>query len=193
MPLDLALSGTDVQSYLDALATANRQGFGFLIGFGLSWLVAAAVWSRFGDRLGAVAALLQSIIATPLSLGLTAVAAPAERPDDPIMNELSIYLAAGQILALPLVLVLLMRAQYSTGVAVLAVVTAVHFVPYTWLYRTPIYVVVAVAVAVAVAILMGREPDASRREAPPPRRAGAWICGVTGTVLLLGGVAAFLF
>lgn len=77
---------TDVGDYLSALATANRHGFGFLLAYSTTWLVAAALWWRVSPQVGAYAALFQGMVALPLGLGLTALFAAGERPGDPTMN-----------------------------------------------------------------------------------------------------------
>lgn len=173
----------DVQGYLDALAETNRHRFGFLLAYGSTWLVAALVWHRFGPRVGCYAALFQGMVGLPLGLLLTAVAAVGERPEHEALGSLSIYLAVGQLLALPLVIVLLARESYVHAVAALAVVLAVHFVPYAWLYGTPLYLGVGAVVAVGAAVVVARKDGDER---------GALVCALTGATLLLGGTLALL-
>lgn len=172
----------DVQEYLRELAQANRNGFGFLLAYGITWVTAAAVGWRFGARVGTYAALFQGMVGLPLGLLLTTVAADGTRPEDPTLNALSIYLSIGQLLVLPLVIVLVIRSRYTVAVATLAVTLAVHFVPYSWLYATPIYIVVATVIAVGTALLIARDS--------PPNRTGWQICALTGGALLLGGSVA---
>lgn len=175
----------DTRAYLEILAEVNRNGFGFLLAFGLTWLVAGVVWARWGDRAGAYAALFQGLVGTPLGLLLTAASATADRPDDPTMTALSIYLATGQLLVLPLAIVLVVRERYSHALSVLVTVMAVHLVPYSWLYRTPVYAAVAVAIAVLTATVVANSLRSSR--SPGPR-----LCLGSGVCLLLGGLAALV-
>ena len=42
----------DVQEYLRELAQVNRNGFGFLLAYGITWVTAAVVGWRFGERVG---------------------------------------------------------------------------------------------------------------------------------------------
>lgn len=173
----------DVQEYLRELAQVNRHGFGFLIAYGSTWFAAAALGWRFGARVGAYAALFQGLAGLPLGLLLTAVAADGSRPEDASLTSLSIYLSTGQLLMLPLVIVLVTLQRYTVAVAALAVTLAVHFVPYAWLYSTPIYIVMAAVVAVGTAVLVARE-------GPDRDGTGARICALTGAALVLGGLAA---
>lgn len=172
----------EVQEYLRELAQVNRNGFGFLLAYGFTWLTAAFVGWRFSERLGSYAALFQGMVGLPLGLLLTMAAADGPRPKDPTLNALSIYLSMGQLLVLPFVIVLVIRGRYTVAVATLAVTLAVHFVPYSWLYATPVYVVVAAVVAVGVAILTAKESQ--------PRKTVWQVCALTGATLLLGGVTA---
>lgn len=181
----------DVGDYLSTLATVNRRGFGFLLAYGATWLAAAALWSRFGPKVGAYAALFQGMVGLPLGLALTALGASGDAPRDPTMNALSIYLAMGQLLVLPPVIVLIRRGLYVLAAALQAVVVAVHFVPYSWLYGTPVYVGGGVVIAVAVTVVLAQQ-DRWSHEDPPGRTPGALVCLSVGVPMAVGGVAALL-
>lgn len=145
--------------------------------------MAAALGRRFGPRVGAYAALFQGIVGLPLGLALTALAARAARPEDATLGPLSLYLSMGQLLVLPLAIVLIVRARYAVTVALLAVTLAVHFVPYSWLYRTPIYLGVGAVIAVGTAALVVARTEARQ----------VWsVCAVTGSALIVGGAAALV-
>lgn len=190
---------TDVGDYLSTLATVNRHGFGFLLAYGTTWLVAALLWWRLGPRVGAFAALFQGMVALPLALGLTALGAVGQAPDDPTMNALAIYLSMGQLLVIPLAVVLIVRGSYLVPVALLAAVVAVHFVPYSWLYGTPLYAVLGAVIAVAVAVVVGlqdrwvTDDDGSGLvDEKSGRIPGALVCLSVGVPMALGGVIALL-
>src|SRR5690606_33010235 len=67
------------------------------------------------------------------------------------------------------------------------IVLAAHFVPYAWLYSTPLYAVVAGLMALAVAAVVLVQ---DRWDDDAPRLAGFWIALANGLLLLLGGVVA---
>ncbi|QFG68038.1 DUF7010 family protein [Ornithinimicrobium pratense] len=182
---------TDLGDYLSTLATVNRHGFGFLLAYGTTWLAAAALWWRLGPRVGAYAALFQGLVALPLGLTLTALFAAGERPDDPTMNALSIYLAMGQLLLLPLAVVLLVRQHFLLATAFQAVVVAVHFVPYSWLYGTPLFAVLGPVIAFAVTVVVAQQ-DRWAGETRTGRTPGALVCLSVGVSMALGGVIALL-
>lgn len=175
----------DVDTYLQALATVNHRGFGFLAAYGTTWLVSGVLWRVWGTKVGSYAALFQGMVALPLALGLTALSASGPRPHHPTLDQLAIYLSTGQLLMLPLAIVLVVRRQQLLAVAAIATTTAVHFVPYSWLYSTPVYLVMGALVAVLVVVVVGRSTE---RE----QDAGAQICAGTSGILLLGAVVAVL-
>lgn len=82
-------------------------------------------------------------------------------------------------MVLPLVAVTIMAHRWTQATALLAATTAVHFLPYSWLYQTPVYAVMAAVLAISVAALVRLE---ARRDAS----SGALICGTTGAVLWIG-------
>ena len=68
----------------------------------------------------------------------------------------------------------MMSRRYTMAVATLAATTAVHFLAYTWLYQTPIYLVMAIVIAIVTATLSRLEDRRQRSvessSAPSPAR-----------------------
>lgn len=176
-----------VAQYLEQLAQVNRHGFGFLLAYGTTWLVVALLWRWFGPRVGGFAMVFQGSVALPAALALTALAATGPAPEHPALESLSSYLLLGQMAAIPLVVVLLVRTRYLTAAVVFTIVLAAHFVPYAWLYSTLLYAVVAGLMALAVAAVVLVQ---DRWDDDAPRLAGFWIALANGLLLLLGGVVA---
>jgi len=97
-------------------------------------------------------------------------------------------LAVSQVFALPLVIVLVATRRWLASSLVMAVVTTVHFVPYSWLYRTPLYYVLAGALAVAIPVTLRvttRREGASDRDVWP-------VFGIVGLCLLGAALTAFV-
>ena len=87
-PVDWAeRRSTDAQDYVLELARVNRNGAGFLLAYGITWLVAAELARWFGERVSTIAALLQGMVGSPIGLSLTRVVAEGSRPDDPTLND----------------------------------------------------------------------------------------------------------
>src|SRR5690606_17006797 len=113
------------------------------------------------------ATMFQGMVALPLSLALTAVTPGPPRPELPGMDAASALLASGQMLALPVVAVLVARGHPTWVPMIMSTVLAIHFAPYSWLYGTPLYLaagaVVAIAVAVHTAKGLRRGPEGSEQ------------------------------
>lgn len=176
-----------VEQYVAQLAEVNRNGFGFLLAYGMTWTVVALVWRRFGPRVGSFAMVFQGMVATPVALGLTALAAPGPAPENAALESLTFYLLFSQMVMIPVVIVLLVRDRYLTAAVVFSIVLAAHFVPYSWLYGTFLYVVLAVLIAAAVTVVVAVE---SRWGEESERLAGFWITLANGVILLAGGAVA---
>jgi hypothetical protein len=155
-----------VAEYRQALGEATGHGWGFLSAYGLTWLICALAWHRRGAKVGAYCTVLQGTVALPLALALTAVGSGAPRPSMPGMDSLSMLLSAGQLLGLPIVLHLVATGRFTLVPLSMTILLVVHFAPYSWLYATPLYLVmggvlsVAAVIATATATRGGSDPDA---------------------------------
>src|SRR5699024_5572019 len=144
-----------ISEYTHALGEATRHGWGFLAAYGATWLVCAAFWRWTAPRVAASATRFQGMVALQVALGLAALSARADRPELEGMNTLSVLLSAGQLLALPLVIFLVASRRYTLVPLAMAIVLVVHFAPYSWLYATPLYLIMGAAVAIGVTAAMG--------------------------------------
>ncbi|MCG7308268.1 hypothetical protein [Brachybacterium sp. ACRRE] len=151
--------------------------------------------------------LLQGVIALPIAFGLMALTATGPRPQDPLLDELSTALAVSQVFALPILIYLILRRAHRQVPIVFAAVTIVHFSPYSWLYRTPLYMVLAGVLVIGLFVvcrladrradaLAGAGPDdpaALRGGAGAAATPGDWaIPAFTGAVLVIGAIIALL-
>jgi hypothetical protein len=190
-----------IPEYTHALGEATGHGWGFLAAYGVTWLVCAASWYRTSQRTAAYVTLFQGMVALTLALGLTALTGTTARPELAGMNTLSVYLSAGQLLALPLVIFLVVRRRYALVPLAMVIVLVVHFAPYSWLYATPLYLVMGAAVAVGVTVMMSlgvraaRVPGAPVPDEQTAERRSAIQAGraslVTGLVLGVSAVVAW--
>ena len=128
----------------------------------------------------------------PVALGLTALTAGADRPTLEGMNMLSVLLSAGQLLALPLVIFLISTHRYTLVPLAMAIILVVHFAPYSWLYATPLYLVMGATVAVGVTATMGITGRGDRPEAQRSTNQAERACLVTGIVLVASAAVAFV-
>ena len=180
-----------IEEYQHTLAAATGHGWGFLAAYGLTWLVCSWCWRRWGARVGAYCTLFQGMVALPLALWLTALTPGPARPEMDGMQGLSVLLSMGQLLGLPIVIYLVARGQYSRAPLAMVILLAVHFAPYSWLYATPLYLVMGGAISVGAAFA-----DASARRghavADPDVLGSARVCLSTGVVMLFSAGVAWV-
>ena len=180
-----------IPEYTHALGEATRHGWGFLAAYGVTWLVCALVWRRASSRTAAYATLFQGMVALPAALGLTALTAGTHRPELEGMDMLSVLLSAGQLLALPLVILLVATRQYTRVPLAMVIVLVVHFAPYSWLYATPLYLIMGAAVSIGVTAALGIRGRADRTEEQRSRIQAGRASMITGVVLILSAVIAW--
>lgn len=153
---------------LALLAEQNMSGLAFLTAYGVTWLVCGAVWQRASERAAAFVTLFQGMVALPAALGLSALigALGRERPVADEITQLSVLVGTSQLLGLPFLIHLVVRHQYTLVPFAFAAITSMHFVLYSWLYQTPVYIVMAVLISLGTATVMFTAPEAKRRAGP---------------------------
>jgi hypothetical protein len=180
-----------LEEYRHALGEATGHGWGFLVAYGLTWLVCALAWHRWSEKVAAYCTVFQGMVALPLALALTAVGAGGARPGMSGMDGLPVILSSGQLLALPIVIHLVATGRFTQVPLSMTILLVVHFAPYSWLYATPLYLVMGGVVSVAAVIA-----TASAARSGPDSGAGASaagrVCLVTGVVLLVCAAVARL-
>lgn len=167
------------------LAEQNMSGVAFLTAYGVTWLICGFVWRRASERVAAFVTLFQGMVAFPVALGLSALIGAIGQPR-PVVDEitqLSILIGTSQLLGLPLLIYCIVKHQYTLLPFAFATITAMHFVLYSWLYQTPIYIGMAVLISLGAAAVMFTAPDGR----PGPVR----VSFLTGG-LLLATAAVFL-
>lgn len=183
-----------VPAYIGALGEATRHGWGFLAAYGLTWLGCAFIWRRWSPKVGAYATLFQGMVALPVALALTAITPGPDRPALEGMDDLTILLATGQLLGLPIVIYLTAKARFTLVPLAMVILLVVHFAPYTWLYATPLYLVMGGVMSVGAVIAMASAERGDRIGDPEAAATGAGrVCLATGVVMILcAAIAWFL-
>ncbi len=155
----------DLTESLARLAEQNLSGIAFLTAYGATWIVCGLVWRVAVERTAAFVTLFQGMVAFPVALGLSALigAIDADRPVDDAITQLSILIGTSQLLGLPFLVYLVVKHRYTLLPYAFAAITAMHFVLYSWLYRTPIYIVMAVVIAIGTTVVMLATPDDKKR------------------------------
>lgn len=140
----------------EAIVSAGA-GFTFLLAFGVTWIAAAAVSFAVPTEVAAWVYLLQAFVGMPAAFGLQrALGYPRASPDNPL-GPLAVQLVFIQPVAFPAFLLMLEIEPAFVPVAFAAVLGA-HFLPFAWIHRTPVYVVLGIVVsagAYGLAITLG--------------------------------------
>ncbi|UJH70175.1 DUF7010 family protein [Ornithinimicrobium sp. INDO-MA30-4] len=98
-----------IEEYQHVLGEATGHGWGFLAACGATWFACSAAWRHWGPKVGAYCTLFQGMVALPLALLLTASTPGPDRPVMAGMEGVSVLLASGQLLGLPIVIYLTIR------------------------------------------------------------------------------------
>lgn len=178
----------DVEEYTRALAAANRHGWAFLAVYGVTWLVAAMAWARASPRTAAIVTLFQGMVALPVALALALLNPGPPPPHHAALDSLSVTMATGQLLGFPVVILLVLSRRYTLVPLGLVILLVVHFAPYSWLYGTPLYIVLGAAISLAAALVSHRD----ERDGGPGPIVGAHRTRLLSGLLLLSGAAVAL-
>jgi hypothetical protein len=162
-----------------ASATA-AQGAAWLIAFGITLSVVAVLSFVLPLRAAVLAAVFQGGVALPLAFALERVLGSGPMAADHPLRSLSVQLAMVQILALPAV-ILMYSVRPDLVPATFAAIGGAHFLPYVWLHRTRIYLVLALAVSLGSWLITGFGGEHAYRLVL------VWwpLCYAVGAVLLL--------
>ncbi len=165
---------------LNRLAEQNLSGLAFLTAYGVTWLACGVLWRRTPERTAAFATLFQGMVAFPAAMGLSALigAIGRERPVAEEITQLSILIGTSQLLGLPFLVYLVVKREHALVPFAFAAITSMHFVMYSWLYQTPVYIVMAVLTALGTTAVMFTAP------ASDPRAGPARVSLLTGGLLL---------
>lgn len=142
---------------LTEVSASSAGGAPFLIAYGLTFIIAGILAYILPEEPAALVALFQGGVALPAAFLLERRMRWGDMAADNPLKSLSAQMAMSQALALPALIVVYTLNPRAIPV-VLAGLGGVHFMPYAWLHRTRLYVVLAVAVAVgafALQVLLG--------------------------------------
>jgi len=148
------MTGTtnDLRSALDEVSASSAGGAPFLIAYGITFLITAALALFLPRPTAALIAMFQGGVALPLAFWLERrLGSKRMAPDNPL-RPLSVQLAMSQTLGLPLLIVVYSLNPGAVPIA-LASLGGMHFMPYAWLHRNRPYVVLGVALSIGAFII----------------------------------------
>jgi hypothetical protein len=136
---------------------SSLAGFPFLLVFAAVWTTAAVLSYVVPPDVAPWIYLMLGLPATPVALAIERRVGYVPAPDPDPLLALTLQVFFVQVVAFPAILLVWDQSPPYVPVAFAAVVGA-HFLPFQWIYRTPIYGILGVAVAVgpfAIAVMFG--------------------------------------
>lgn len=137
---------TDFQGALDDVSASSAGGAPFLVAYGLTFLITAILSFFLTKEITGIVAMFQGGIALPLAFWLERRMRVRPRADDNPLTQLSGQMAFSQALGLPALIIAYSMNPGAVPV-VLASLGGVHFLPYAWLHRTRVYMVLGFVLA----------------------------------------------
>lgn len=143
---------TSLDAAREEITASSAAGAPFLLAFGSTLLAAGLLGLVLPSGVAAIVLLFQGNVALPLAFWLERrMATRRMSPDNPL-KPLSIQLAMTQVVALPAVILAFAFAHWTVPAA-FAAIGGGHFLPYAWLQRTRVYLVLGVAVSLGAAAI----------------------------------------
>jgi len=135
------------QAILSSLA-----GFPFLLVFAVVWTLAGSLSFLVPRDVAPWLYLCLGIPATPVAIAIERRAGYVRAPSPDPLLPLALQLFFVQVVAFPAILIVWDLAPAYVPVAFAAVVGG-HFLPFQWIYRTPLYLVLGIVVGVGPYVL----------------------------------------
>ena len=159
---------------------ASAHGAPWLLAYGSTLAVAAVVSFVTSVEVTALVTLFQGGVALPLAFLLERRLGTGRLTTDHPLSSLLVQVAMVQSLAMPAVL-LMYATRPELVAATLAAIAGGHFLPYVWLHRTRIYLILGLAVS------LGSWAMTAVIRARPDRAVLTWwtACYLVAAVLLL--------
>lgn len=144
----------------DEISASSAGGAPFLIGYGATFIITGMLAFYLLRETTALIAMFQGVVAFPVAFWLERRMGTKRVSADNPLGKLSAQLAISQAFAIPFLIVV-----YNINPGQIPVVMAglggVHFLPYGWLHRTKIYVVLAAIISLgSFALVIGLQTKA---------------------------------
>lgn len=141
-----------VTAHADVIEATHR-GFAFLIANGIEWVIAGILALRWPVQKTATLLILMGFVTVPLAFGVRLLLGfPAYSPENPL-NQLAFLIAFTPAVAIPAVIISYVKYPLYLP-SVMAALLGGHFLPYSWLYQTNVYLALGIAVAIVPSALV---------------------------------------
>lgn len=143
----------DFDRALNEVSASSAGGAPFLIAYGATFILTGLISFFIPLETAALIAMFQGSAALPLAFWLERrLGTKRMSPDNPL-RSLSVQLAMSQILGLPAIIIAYNLNPITVPV-MLAGLGGVHFIPYAWLHRTRLYIILGAVIAIGAFLLL---------------------------------------
>ena len=136
----------------DEVRLNGRGGSAFLLAFGTTWTLAGTSTFFLSTNTAALVFLFQGAVGTPMAFALEKLLGYPSVSRGNSLTPLLILVAMSQLLALPAAVVVYWLVPDGVPVAMAAIVGG-HFLPYAWIHKSGLYIVMGIFVAGAPFVL----------------------------------------
>lgn len=137
---------------LSDVSSSSAGGAPFLIAYGATLFITAILYWFLPLETVAMVAIFQGTAALPVAFWLERRMGSGAMAVDNPLRSLSVQMAMSQVVALPAVIIAYNLNPVTVPV-VLAAIGGGHFLPYAWLHRTRLYLVLGGAISIGAFVL----------------------------------------
>jgi hypothetical protein len=143
----------DLNQALDEVSASSAGGAPFLIAYGATFCITAILYYFLPLETVALIAMFQGGAALPVAFWLERRMGTRRMAADNPLRSLSAQMAMSQALGLPAIIIAY-NLNPVTVPAVLAALGGVHFVPYAWLHRTRLYIILGAVISIGSFLIL---------------------------------------
>lgn len=148
----MANTSNDLYRAQTDVSASSAGGAPFLIAYGATFFITAILSFFISRETAALIAMFQGGVALPFAFWLERKLGSKRMEADNPLRALSAQMAVSQALGLP-ALIIAYSLNPATVPVVLAAIGGMHFLPYAWLHRTRIYIILGITVSIGAFIL----------------------------------------
>jgi hypothetical protein len=138
---------------LNEVSASSAGGSPFLIAYGATFLLTGVLSFFISLEVAALIAMFQGIVALPVAFWLERQMGTQRMSADNPLKTLSGQMAVSQALGIPALIVTYTLNPVAVPV-VLAGFGGAHFLPYAWLHRTRLYLIMGSVVAIGAFLVL---------------------------------------
>lgn len=149
----MSVLSRDLDRALNEVSASSAGGAPFLIAYGATFIITGILSFFIPVETAALIAMFQGSAALPVAFWLERKLGTTRMSADNPLRALSVQMAMSQMLGLP-ALIIVYNLNPIAVPAVLAGLGGVHFIPYAWLHRTRLYIILGAVISIGAFALL---------------------------------------